>query len=182
MTIVFDTGALLRPHFVAADFAATKWDSAETKADFANKLCKFIAADFKESFFTKALYNRLHQTFGNIAHYAELAIMRGPTQITSRRSDQCLDYAERKTRMFPKDAPHNADSSRMQRGRSGDDVNTGFVCQMVPPRFSGKVGFHLTSLARRRTARRHRGTTSRLLNRNQIPIRLVRPVKPWLFV
>jgi hypothetical protein len=40
------------------------------KAEFANKLCKFIAADFKETLFTKTLYSRLSNTFGHIAHYA----------------------------------------------------------------------------------------------------------------
>lgn len=69
MPIVFDTSALLRPPFTAAEFTATKWDSAEKKAEFANKLCKFIAADFKESLFTKSLYERLSMTFGHIAHY-----------------------------------------------------------------------------------------------------------------
>jgi hypothetical protein len=69
MPIVFNTSALLRPSFTAAEFAATKWDSAEKKAEFANKLCKFIAADFKASLFTRALYERLRMTFGHIAHY-----------------------------------------------------------------------------------------------------------------
>jgi hypothetical protein len=49
MPIVFDTSALLRPLFSPADFIATKWDSAEFKARFANDLCRFIAADFKET-------------------------------------------------------------------------------------------------------------------------------------
>ena len=75
MPIVFDTSALLRPPCTAAEFTATKWDSAEKKAEFANKLCKFIAADFKESLFTKAFYERLSMTFGHIAHYAEDVVM-----------------------------------------------------------------------------------------------------------
>lgn len=41
----------------------------QEKADFANKLCRFIAADFKETLFTKVLYHRLHTTFGLIANY-----------------------------------------------------------------------------------------------------------------
>jgi hypothetical protein len=69
MPIVFDTSALVRPRFTSAEFTPTKWDSAEAKADFANKLCQFIAADFKESLFTKAFYNRLSMTCGHIAHY-----------------------------------------------------------------------------------------------------------------
>jgi hypothetical protein len=69
MPIVFDTSALLRPLFTAAEFTATKWDGADDKAMFAKTLCKFIAADFKESLFTNALYGRLHLTFGHIANY-----------------------------------------------------------------------------------------------------------------
>jgi hypothetical protein len=69
MAIVFETTALVRPLFTAADFAPTKWEGADIKVDFANKLCRFIAEDFKESLFTKALYHRLHQAFGLIAHY-----------------------------------------------------------------------------------------------------------------
>src|SRR5271157_3601827 len=41
---VIDTGTLVRPAFEAAQFTATKWDSAADKADFANALCRFIAA------------------------------------------------------------------------------------------------------------------------------------------
>src|SRR5271166_2482106 len=41
---VIDTGTLVRPAFEAAQFTATKWDSAADKADFASALCRFIAA------------------------------------------------------------------------------------------------------------------------------------------
>jgi hypothetical protein len=73
---VFDTSALARPLFTDADFTATKWDSAGEKAAFANALCRFMSADFKESVFTQKLYRRLALTFGHIAHYAEGAVMR----------------------------------------------------------------------------------------------------------
>lgn len=69
MPVVFDTGALLRPRFQPDAFTATKWDTADVKAKFANDLCRFMAADFKESLFTKALYQRLSMCFGQIAHY-----------------------------------------------------------------------------------------------------------------
>lgn len=69
MPIIFDTSPLLRPRFTEAEFAATKWHTAHEKADFANKLCTFIAADFKESLFTKRLYKQLHLTFVHIACY-----------------------------------------------------------------------------------------------------------------
>lgn len=72
MPLVFDTNALLRPAFSSGAFTATKWDSAEVKAEFANKLCRFMAADFKESLFTKVLYRRLSLCFGHIGHYNSL--------------------------------------------------------------------------------------------------------------
>jgi len=56
---VFDTRALTRPLFTDADFTATKWDGAAEKAAFANALCRFISADFRESLFTQRLYRRL---------------------------------------------------------------------------------------------------------------------------
>jgi hypothetical protein len=63
-------------HFQSESFTATKWSTAEQKAKFANQLMTFIAADFPENKFTKALYNRLSQCFGMIAHYVERIIMR----------------------------------------------------------------------------------------------------------
>lgn len=66
---MFDTNALLRPVFTGGEFTASKWEPADAKTDFANKLCRFIAAGFKESLFTKALYRRLSLCFGHIAHY-----------------------------------------------------------------------------------------------------------------
>lgn len=69
MPIIFETGALLRPLFAASDFVPTKWEPVQAKADFANKLCRFIASDFRDSLFTKGFYHRLHMTFGLIAHY-----------------------------------------------------------------------------------------------------------------
>jgi len=61
--------------FQAESFTPTKWSTAEQKAKFANQLMAFIAADFPENKFTKALYNRLSQCFGMIAHYVEGVIM-----------------------------------------------------------------------------------------------------------
>jgi hypothetical protein len=66
---VFDTSALTRPPFTDADFTATKWDGAAEKAAFANALCRFISADFRESLFTQKLYRRLALSFGQIAHF-----------------------------------------------------------------------------------------------------------------
>ena len=66
---VIDTGGLVRPFFIAEQFTATKWNTDADKADFANKLCRFIAADFPEHLFTKTLYKRLSLSFGMIAHF-----------------------------------------------------------------------------------------------------------------
>jgi hypothetical protein len=66
---VIDTSALLRPSFAESEFTSTKWDTAADKAQFANSLCRFIAADFKQDLFTKKLYRRLSLTFGHIAHF-----------------------------------------------------------------------------------------------------------------
>ena len=63
-------------HFQSESFTPTKWSTAEEKAKFANELMAFIAADFPENKFTKALYDRLSQCFGMIAHYVEGVIMR----------------------------------------------------------------------------------------------------------
>jgi hypothetical protein len=97
MPIVLDTKPLLRPQFTSTEFKATKWDSAEVKAEFANKLCKFIAADFKESLFTKALYSRLSNTFGHIAHYAETVVMRTCHKTTATEASRPLDGLRKDT-------------------------------------------------------------------------------------
>ena len=69
MPVIYNTGALVRPVFMAADFTATKWDTSDDKAGFANGFCRFIAADFKVSLFTDKMYGRLSNSFGHIAHY-----------------------------------------------------------------------------------------------------------------
>lgn len=52
-----------------SQFTATEWCSEQDKADFGNSLLNFIDAGFKQTLFTKKLYNRLSMTFGHIAHY-----------------------------------------------------------------------------------------------------------------
>jgi len=69
MPVIIDIGALVRPPFTAAEFTATKWDTNDDKAKFANDLCRFMAADFKLTLFTDRSYRRLANTFGHIAHY-----------------------------------------------------------------------------------------------------------------
>jgi len=69
MPAIYSTGALVHPVFTAADFTATKWDTSDDKAAFANGFCRFMAADFKVSLFTDKMYRRLSNTFGHIAHY-----------------------------------------------------------------------------------------------------------------
>ncbi len=55
--------------FKPEQFAATEWDTAETKARFANKLRTFILAGFPQAKFDNPFYKRLSMTFGHIAHY-----------------------------------------------------------------------------------------------------------------
>lgn len=57
-------------HFTAAQFTATQFDTAETKAKFANALADFLLAGCPGSKFTKFLYHHLNLHFnGHIAHY-----------------------------------------------------------------------------------------------------------------
>jgi len=60
--------ALTTPTFEPEQFTATQWSPAEDKAKFANALMKFIAREFPRAGFSKALYQRLCNTFGHIAH------------------------------------------------------------------------------------------------------------------
>ncbi len=62
--------------FEAQRFVPTKFDSAEDKAMFGNTFLHFIASEWKESLFTKSVYNQLSNCFGHIAHYGEGVIMR----------------------------------------------------------------------------------------------------------
>ncbi len=55
--------------YQANEFTNTQWSTAQEKADFANKLREFIYSDYNKRKFTKALYRRLSQCFGHIAHY-----------------------------------------------------------------------------------------------------------------
>ena len=55
--------------FTADQFTATQWDAVEVKAEFANHLLTFILQEFPEAMFTHKFYDRLHLTFGFIAHY-----------------------------------------------------------------------------------------------------------------
>lgn len=61
---------LSEPKFTGPDFTATKWDSGEVKAKFANHLLRFIERGYPSSMFTKVFYRRLSMTFGHIAHYS----------------------------------------------------------------------------------------------------------------
>lgn len=56
-------------NFTEADFTATKFASAEEKAKIANKLTRFILGGFKQGSFSQAMYDRLSNMFGHIAHY-----------------------------------------------------------------------------------------------------------------
>lgn len=55
--------------FNASQFTATKWDTAEDKAAFANRFARFVQSDFAPKHYTDKFYRRLSNTFGHIAHY-----------------------------------------------------------------------------------------------------------------
>ncbi|RIK32498.1 MAG: hypothetical protein DCC56_01440 [Anaerolineae bacterium] len=55
--------------FRSEDFTPTKWATAEEKAKISNKLTRFILGGFQQAAFTKAMYQRLSNMFGHIAHY-----------------------------------------------------------------------------------------------------------------
>ncbi len=61
--------SLTTPAYQPDQFVATKWSTAEDKAKFANALMKFIANEFPRPAFSRALYQRLSNTFGHIANY-----------------------------------------------------------------------------------------------------------------
>ncbi len=63
--------ALTTPAFQPDQFIATQWSTAEDKAKFANDLTKFVAHEFPRPAFSKALYQRLSNTFGHIAHTSQ---------------------------------------------------------------------------------------------------------------
>jgi hypothetical protein len=60
--------ALTTPAFTPAEFTATRWSAAADKAKFANALMTFMAQEFPRPRFTRALYQRLSNTFWHIAH------------------------------------------------------------------------------------------------------------------
>lgn len=62
--------ALCAPKLDPGAFTPTEWGSSENKAQFGDRLLRFIAEDCPERLFTKALYKRLNLTFGHIAHYS----------------------------------------------------------------------------------------------------------------
>ena len=55
-------------HFSPDDFTPTKFSTAEQKAIFGNQLLAFVAAGLPEKKFTNALYERLSNCYGFIAH------------------------------------------------------------------------------------------------------------------
>jgi hypothetical protein len=79
--------------FRAEDFTPTKWATAEEKAKIANKLTHFILGGFRQGSFTKAMYQRLSNMFGHIAHYDINGFY--TTWFTDIKS--CRDWAEHAT-------------------------------------------------------------------------------------
>lgn len=57
------------PLLEAAQFTATKWDSADDKAAFGNRFLSFVSKGFPEDPFNQKFYSRLSNTFSHMAHY-----------------------------------------------------------------------------------------------------------------
>ena len=57
------------PPLQAEQFVATRFDTAQAKADFGNQLLTFVAEGFPQKRFTQRFYRVLMQHFGMIAHY-----------------------------------------------------------------------------------------------------------------
>ena len=55
--------------FVAKDFTATNFATAEDKAKWANKFTKFILGGFQRTSFKKEVYKQLQNMFGHCAEY-----------------------------------------------------------------------------------------------------------------
>ncbi len=87
--------ALTTPAFEPDHFTATQWSTAEDKAKFANALMKFIAHEFPRQSFSNALYQRLSNTFGHIANYAERAVMRSNTSAATSPLNYDCCWSER---------------------------------------------------------------------------------------
>jgi hypothetical protein len=55
--------------FLPSEFQATKFSTAQDKADFGNTFLHFIESEWARTAFTRSFYNRLSMCFGHIAHY-----------------------------------------------------------------------------------------------------------------
>lgn len=77
-------------NFTAVDFIATKFATAEEKAKIANKLTRFILGGFKQGSFSQAMYARLSNMFGHIAHYN----MHGFYETWFSGPHECCKWAE----------------------------------------------------------------------------------------
>ena len=73
------------PLLKAEQFTATRFDTAQSKADFGNQLLAFIAEGFPQKRFTQRFYRVLMQHFGMIAHYDQHGFWR---EFFTRTADQ----------------------------------------------------------------------------------------------
>jgi hypothetical protein len=55
--------------FLPSEFQATRFSTAQDKADFGNAFLHFIESEWARTAFTKSFYNRLSMCFSHIAHY-----------------------------------------------------------------------------------------------------------------
>lgn len=76
--------------FQMEDFTPTQWATAEEKTRIANRLTRFSLGGFQQASFTKALYQRLSNMFGHIAHYN----INGFYEVWFSDITSCRDWAE----------------------------------------------------------------------------------------
>jgi len=76
--------------FQLEDFTPTQWTTAEEKAKIANKLTRFILGGFQQASFARAMYHRLSNMFGHIAHYN----LNGFYEVWFSDIKSCRDWVE----------------------------------------------------------------------------------------
>jgi hypothetical protein len=60
--------AMNKGPFLPSDFRATKFSTAQDKANFGNTFLHFIESEWALTLFSKGFYNRISMCFGHIAH------------------------------------------------------------------------------------------------------------------
>ena len=82
-------------NFSDNQFTPTQWETAASKARFANQFIEFVESGFSESKFPNWFYKRLSNCFGMIAHYDREGFYCAQFPNLSKKKAfiwNCLDY------------------------------------------------------------------------------------------